>query len=142
MNVRQGLSIVGKYDSASVILESMAPALRDLSQAIREIAETTEFSLALPSIPPTPYLGYVKSLKIEKRTGNVYVSRIEDQVSISGSPEKLKILAQNIDHLAEHQSKPDLGNYEDHVHIEFYPGHFYVHEESMPLVLTRRASTV
>ena len=136
------MNIVGKYDDSSVELEGTAEALHELSQVIRELVEAKDLSLALPSTSPTPYLGYLESVRIEQGTGKVCISRTGNQVLISGSPEMLTILSHNIESMPELQRRPASGMDRDHVHIEYYPGHFYLKEESVPLVFTKCASSV
>ena len=128
------MKIAGKYDERSVEITGTADSLSYLARAIQELIVTGTFSLFVPSTPPAPYHGYVHSLTIEQGLGNVYVSRSSENVCISGSAETLAILASNIDALA--YSK----NVSDHIHIEYHPKHFYLKEESVPLVVTKCVS--
>jgi hypothetical protein len=130
------MNIVGKYERSSLDIGGSAESLLELSRAIRELVGSEVYSLPVPLSPPTPYIGYAKSLKLEAIQGNVCVSRTGDEIAICGSPEKLAILARNIGYLAEQQSSDDRG---EHLHIEYYPGHFYLSAESLPMVVTKRA---
>jgi hypothetical protein len=49
---------------------------------------------------------------------------------IKGDPESLGILADNIDDFA---SEADSGT---HLHVEYYPGHYYLAEGSESLVIS------
>jgi hypothetical protein len=132
------VNIIGKYDKSSVDIEGSADSLREFSQTLQGLAGSEVHVLPHPQAPPTPYLGYVKSLKMERSEGNVCVSLIADEMVISGSPEKLMILAGNIRRLAEQQGRASSDNYNEHLHIEYHPDHFYLKEESIPLVVTKR----
>jgi hypothetical protein len=125
------MTIIGKYDLVSVELRGTADTLSDLARAIQELVAAETFSLFIPSIPPAPYLGYVRSLTPERGAGNVCVSRGGENVNISRSANKLAILARNIERLASSESC------KDHTHIEYHPQHFYLKEESVPLVVEK-----
>ena len=132
------MKIICKYDESSVDIEGSEESLCELSRTIQKCAGSEQLLLLLPQSPPTPDLRYAKSLKIDLGDGNVCISRIADEIIISGSPEKLEILARNIEFLAEQQGRSSSGTCLDHLHIEYHPGHFYLREESIPLVVTRQ----
>jgi hypothetical protein len=134
------MNIIGKYDNSSIDIEGSAESLRELSEVIQSFIGSELFSLYVPSTSPSPYLGYAKSLKLERGGGNVRVFRHGAEISISGSPEKLLIFARNIGRLAEQENHTRSDPYHDHIHIDYHPGHFYLDEESIPLVVTRRSS--
>ena len=137
------MNIVGKFDDSSIALEGTAETLRELARSIRDSTKSAaigEHLLMLPLTPPTPYSGYIRSIRVVKSAGNVCISRVERKVLISGLPEKLAVLAATIDHLATHRLVGPHSR--KHVHIEFHPEHFYLLEESIPLVVTLLASKV
>jgi hypothetical protein len=95
------------------------------------------FSLEIPATPPLPYSGYCKSLSLECVGGPVRISRSAEQIVIAGSPEFLRILARNIDFLADQQDT--VGSIPPHLHIEYFEGHAFLDKKSTPLVVTKRA---
>jgi hypothetical protein len=125
------MNIVGKYDVTGVEFAGTADTLSYLARAIRELVVRERFSLSIPPISPAPYLGYVQSLELERGAGKVSVSRSGESVNVSGSADSLALLAHNIEQLAFSE------NCQDHLHIEFRPQHFYLNEESVPLVVTK-----
>jgi len=128
------LDIVGKFGDSGTDIEGTARALLELSKRVLEIKGHEVFELNLPSVPPSPYFGYLKSLHIDLNEGNVHIGRDNESMHIRGSAEKIGILADNIASLALQESN----SISAHSHIEYYPGHFYLAEESEPLVFTRR----
>ena len=136
------LEIVGKYDKLSVAIEGSAESLRELSRAIQCASGNAKQSLLLPPTKLGPCLGYATSLRIAVCEGNVGVSRVGHEIIISGSAEKLAILSRNIGRLAERKGTEPSDGYQDHLHVEYHPGHFYLKESSRPLVVTRRTAIV
>ena len=51
------------------------------------------------------------------------------EIEINGPRMKLQLLAQNVRFVLGNDS-PDAS---DHMHVEFFPGHFYLSESSIPL---------
>jgi hypothetical protein len=127
------MDITARYDSSSVDLEGTAEALLGLALQIRASVAQQSFPLRLPSTPASPYLGYARMLIIRQNAGNVSVSRDAGAITIAGSPEKLAILARNIEWLMGQDARAV-----NHLHIEYYQGHAYVEKESISLVVTRR----
>jgi len=52
----------------------------------------------------------------------------DDSLVIEGSPDKLKVLSENLE-----KQGTELKNY--HIHIEYFDGHFYLSSDSQPLVV-------
>jgi hypothetical protein len=57
----------------------------------------------------------------------------DDMVRVVGGQTGLETLAENIRIFAGDAGSPD-----DHLHIDYYPGHFFLAEDSEPLVFARR----
>jgi hypothetical protein len=128
------LDIVGRFADSGIDLEGTARSLFEFSERVREMRAHETFELNVPSVPPSPYSGYLRSLQIDVSEGNVHIWRDDLCICIIGSEEKMGILASNIASLATQKS-----NYSsEHSHVEYYPGHFYLAEGAEPLVLTRR----
>lgn len=83
---------------------------------------------------PSPYDGLLKEISIALKLGaKVYIGQEEEKMVISGSQECLFILADDIKFLVENSISSNSELY--HIHIEYYPEHFYVEKESTPLVV-------
>ena len=134
------MKLSGVYDASSVELQSASGELHALAQAIRGTPVTQEFLFPPALTPPHPYDGHVTSLRIVTDSGKVSVSRSGGQVAIRGSPEMLAILAWNVDVLAYAKCIWLGGKQTYHIHIEYYQGHFYLEEGSVPLVLTNASN--
>jgi len=98
------LDIVGKFGDSGTDIEGTARALLELSKRVLEIKGHEVFELNVPSVPPSPYLGYLKSLHIDLNEGNVHIGRDNESMHIRGSAEKIGILADNIASLALQES--------------------------------------
>lgn len=72
--------------------------------------------------------------------GLMDVSIIEKTLAITGSKEALLLLAQNVRGLAETPYPQDPGAIRPHSHIEYYPGHFFLKPDAIPLIFTLRRS--
>ncbi|SRR5579872_1131675 len=127
------MSLSVKYNDSSLELESSKAGLLDLAEKMQTNRDIQRISLSHPITSPNPYLGYADFLTLEPSSGNVYIGRRGREVRISGAPEKLEILAGNIEFLANDEDD----NSKSHIHIEYRPGHFYLREKSMPLVITK-----
>lgn len=136
------LNLIGKYDKFGLDLEGSSESLRELATKLvsHDIEKHKTFPLTVPSAAPSPYLGYAKSLKVELDQGSVCVSRDGDQITITGSADKLAILAGNIEAFANEERGARLRSYKGHLHIEYHPGHFYLRQGSIPLVVAMQPS--
>ena len=125
------MKLIGKYGKGGINLEGDAESFCELAQAIREAGDAREFILTIPSKDaPNPYPGLADRLVIQTTNGSVLITRDASRIGITGSSEKLNALAKNIDFAARNaQSK--------HQHLEFYPGHFFLAPDSVPLIITR-----
>ena len=82
-----------------------------------------------PSMPAPEYAAARIRVCIEGETG-ITISRDGNDLVVRGHTEGLAILAQNITHLGTDPT--GLG---PHIHIDYFPGHFYVRAGSIPLVV-------
>jgi hypothetical protein len=128
------MNIVGRYDDSDISLEGQGESLLELAQLIRRTTGPVIRSLMIPSTPPAPYDDYAKSLKLEPTDSYVRISRDETQIRISGSPDKLAILADNIEWIATHTHLAGDSGYID---IDYHPDHFYLEKGSIPLMVTK-----
>lgn len=127
-------NIIGRFSDSGIDIEGTATSLLEFAKRVQWLRGRETFELSVPSVPAFPYSGYLRSLQIEIGEGNVHISHDQDRVYITGSLQKIEILAENIASLALQNGNHDP----EHSHIEYFPGNFYLMEGSEPLVLTKR----
>jgi hypothetical protein len=69
-------------------------------------------------------------VRVEKEP-QLLISRDEDQLIFRGGRKSLEVMADNVDIFAD--SPAEEGR---HTHIEHFPGHYYLREESIPVVVS------
>jgi len=92
------------YYGLGVEIEGSASALGELSDEISNCRNATQIVLANPTEMEARGLSSVNLLRISVFAGPVAITRLNKELSISGSKEKLALLAQNISSLAETRS--------------------------------------
>lgn len=131
------MNLIGRYDDSDISLEGHEPALLELARLLRKAGDADVRPLMIPPTPPDPYNSYATSLKVEHGASGVRIARNQSQIRISGSSNKLAALAENIEWIAN-GNPANIGS--NHIHIEYHPGHFYLEEESIPLVISKSPS--
>lgn len=126
------------YDNSSLEIEGNADALRKLSLKISGCDGTCQVTLPDFSEVNERGLGYANGLTISVGSGPVSIARLEKHILISGSKEKLQVLAQNFLWLADREKPETLTKIRDHLHIDYYPGHFFLEEGALPLTISRQ----
>jgi hypothetical protein len=117
----------------------LAGRLQDIAWLAEQLGQVTEvLAVDLRDITPAaiaPYDGGLRHLSLRPAPGSDVVIRSSgDELSISGDPSKLRILADNLASFAG--TSHSVGQ---HLHIEHYPDHFYLASESQPLVVVALA---
>jgi hypothetical protein len=125
-------------DTLSVEIEGTSQDLRELSQTIRDCSDRCQISLSTPAANDERGLRYLKRLTFAIGSGPLTISVSDQQLCVSGAKDKLDLLSQNVTWLAETQSVETTPKIRDHIHVEFYPGHFFLSEDALPLVLIRQ----
>ena len=127
-----------RYDASSIEIEGTGEVLRELAQQISQCAGTCRISLA--GFPERNERGLLQanSITILVDAGFVNISQVEGSVVISGSKEKLIVLAQNIEWLGNQLGGAATTETTDHIHIEYHPAHFFLAEGAMPVILARK----
>jgi hypothetical protein len=116
-----GLEIAGSQD-----------ALKQLANWIDAGAGALSFEK--PETSPAPYERWLARLTVAASQHPLVKIGIEDDtVCVVGGQTGLATLAENIRIFADDAGSPD-----EHLHIDYYPGHFFLAEESVPLVVARR----
>jgi hypothetical protein len=124
-------------DSSSIEVEGDSADLQELSRQIRDCEESCSVPLAIPAPFDERGLHYLKNLMIRLDSGSLNILEADQQLFISGAKDKLDLLSANIDWLVESQAA-NPSQKRDHLHIEFYPGHFFLSEAAMPVVIIRQ----
>lgn len=85
---------------------------------------------------PLRYDGILKTIQI--KVGNserVRIKHTKDTLEITGSPEKMRVLAKNISFLVNQAQNLMQRPVKDHIHLEYYLNHPLLDSESQPLVI-------
>ncbi|RZS37724.1 hypothetical protein EV193_105282 [Herbihabitans rhizosphaerae] len=80
--------------------------------------------------------GEIEPVRVTRGAGDVLIESAGDSLLITGSPDKLDVLADTVEGQAEHPLTPD--GRPAHTHVDYFPGHFYLHPDSVPVVITTR----
>lgn len=106
--------------------------LSHFSQWLRR-GEAQTLTVETPDEPPSPYEQWFTRIALKLTQGPlVQISAADDVVTIGGSAPKIEILAESIGDFAKDPEA--LG---DHLHISYYPGHYYLVEDSLEMVVSR-----
>jgi len=130
--------LFGVCDASGVEIEGSAIELRELSRTIKNCVNVCQISLPVPVDRDERGLAYLTQLEIIAGSGSVSIAVSDRLLSISGAKEKLNLLSESVDWLADPQNAATTQKVRDHLHIEFYPGHFFLSEDALPLVFIRQ----
>ena len=117
---KAGFEIVGTARD----LHAFAELLRNVAAGLDE----TVSCKLLGSEDIAPYDSAIDQIRIENHADHVSLSREHSVMHSAGDHDALRLLAENIDGLASNDAP--------HLHIEYYPGHFYMANGSEPLVVS------
>lgn len=119
--------------TGELCLEGTSEDLRAFSSLLQKAPGS--IALSVPS-KMSGYDDHLLGISIRERTGS-HVSLKYDSTSsslvVEGDPRYLAVLAANITALANN-------SVQGHLHIEFFPGHFYLDEASDPVVVKKVSS--
>jgi len=132
--------IAAAYDESTVEIEGGSEELREFSRQIAERCESSWIPLRDVEFPGERGPRRANAISIMVAAGLVRVSQSEGQIILSGSKEKLLLLAENIGGLANQVRSGKPTKVRDHAHFEYCPGHFYLAEGALPLVVTKVAT--
>lgn len=120
-SLTSGLEIAGSQDALMQLADWIA-------------AGGGALSFEKPETTPAPYERWLTGLTVTaSQHPLVKIGTDDDTVSVVGGRTGLATLAENIRIFAGDAGSPD-----NHLHIDYYPGHFFLAEESVPLVVRRR----
>jgi hypothetical protein len=75
----------------------------------------------------------LERIEFREREGQLSIGAENSALVIAGAKNLLRLLAQNIEFLIE----DDSPSASDHLHIEYVPDHYYLSEQSIPVVVTK-----
>lgn len=130
------LALTCRYGTASIEIAGSTAALHELVRLLRESHAVSAIPLLSPASSPSPYDGYLTMLRIVPSGGKVRISRNVDEVTISGSQPALSSLSNSVAFLARESVRGEGERRGSHLHVEYYPGHFFLREDSTPVVLS------
>jgi hypothetical protein len=121
-------------------IEGCSQGLRQLADWLVSDAASNKIELNLPKdILPAPYEKFMSNMQVIRNNAKLRVIYRGTTLLITGSLEYLTILAETIKGLAEAVQESAR---QPHLHIEYWPDHFYLDPGSEPLVVTLLADKV
>jgi hypothetical protein len=115
--------------TGEVKLAANGQELDDLADAIESGSGFLELNTALDVRPYDVALSKLSIAVSDRQTVRIAVDRDGRRLLISGAVQHLAVLAQNLRGLAR-EGRPG-----EHLHIEYFPGHFYLDQQSAPFVV-------
>lgn len=136
---RIGPEVTGYYEEGqNIVLQGSATALRNLGAVLVANEAATLVHLYVPQAKSAePYDGFLSVLQVVESEGLVEVRQTGSTLTITGSKENLAILSESILFLTNQSEQ--VSGIPNHLHIEYFPDHYYLASSSLPLVI-RRAS--
>jgi len=126
------LPVVWRYAATSGFeLSGDRVGLHAVAESLRDAATVSEREVWHDSNDrgATPYDVFIKRMVVRQAPSKVRITREDDVVVVTGRREELNVLADNIDSLVHGAERGD------HLHIEYFPDHFYLDQGSEPLVV-------
>ena len=91
------------------------------------LIDKTKINLEYENLSAFPYSKNLQSIQIKHIPNqNVKISVEGSSLFVEGSPDKLRILSENIESSENEQKKY-------HIHIEYFDGHFFLSKDSISL---------
>jgi hypothetical protein len=120
-----------RYAENELEISGAVEELQEVRQKILTFLKSGDSSLTIaanPNFDPHPYAFAIPQLVIEKGQYPVLVSVVNDRLIIKGSLESLEVFESYFDFA------PDAKN-GSHAHYEYYEGHEWIAEDSIPLAI-------
>ena len=124
-------------DGSGVEIVGSTRDLQDLRKSIRTCESFCSIPLSVPAQFDDRGLRYLKELIIRVDADSLNVWEQNQQLFIAGAKQKLEVLSENVDYLLGSKANRPVPN-RDHLHVEYYPGHFFLAEGALPLILVRQ----
>lgn len=133
------LELTARFDSSEEIeVAGNLTGLANLADVLRSVSAEARFALdSVSRLRVAPYDGFLTALEVLVTGGDVRIFREGGALCIHGSLRSLQSLAGTIQSLCDSiASSIDASAL--HVHIEPYPGHPYLSEESQAAIFIFR----
>lgn len=116
------------YAPREIAVIASREELIDLSMRLKSVSGQTVSANQTGS--PTPYDRFLAGILIEDTPGQSVIFNVtkDNFLRISGDRRKIDILAKNVESFARESDD------NQHSHEEYFPGHFYLAPESLPVV--------
>ncbi len=131
------MSITANGDDTTVEIEGAVNELLDFAELVENCSVQQPVSLRLAAAESMQGSS-LEAVSIQFGMGLMSVSVSEKALLIVGSKEACALLAQNIRQVAETEYPLYPGEIQPHSHIEYYPGHFFLKPDAVPLILSLR----
>ncbi|WP_033826321.1 hypothetical protein [Kitasatospora sp. MBT63] len=116
--------------------EAMLRGTRDELVAVAEVIRSGAGSVRLDPVPDAaPYdrgLAILEVATVPEAQVTLFVTGAEDRYRITGEPRLLEVLASSIE---EYGLEADPADTLDHLHVDYFPGHYYLSERSESMVV-------
>jgi hypothetical protein len=129
--------LIALFEDSGVEIEGTSADLHELSQSIRACGDLCRIPLSVPAAVDDRGLRYLKQLLVRVDSNSLNISTTDQELVVSGARDKLDLFSDNIDWLVASRREGTLQK-RDHLHVEFYPGHFFLSEDALPLLLVRQ----
>ena len=130
--------LVVLYHPSGVEIEGTADELQDLSATMKQCSNVCDVLLGAPAEFDERGLRYLMTIEFTVRPGPLVVSVLDRMLLIAGAREKLDLLSENVDSLLDPDNEEGSGDSGGHIHVEYYPGHFFLSEDALPLIFELR----
>jgi hypothetical protein len=123
--------LAGRYTSSDdLVIEGTNKGLAVLAQCLRK--GPCKLQLHAPPARPEPYEGFLDSIVVREADSLVTVSREGAALIVSGSPAKLRDVAEAIESLATNSPEQI-----SELHLDYYDGHMFLSSSSISLIVER-----
>ncbi len=135
-------NLCGDYSHLSdLAVDGDLEDLLELAALLENNSGILKVSFYFEGVDPSPYDGVLKKLRAEITDDDkLLVKCTETTLEIRGTKEHMRKLAHNVHVPARETLEMDLPKggipRHSHIHVEWYPNHFYLDENSDPLVVT------
>ncbi len=131
------MPITWSGDAKTIDIEGTARELLNFAERMQQCSFVQPVSM-VQSDRDGAEGAYLPALIVRLDVGLVDVSIADNTLVIAGSTEALSTLALHVRSLAETAEPQSSGRLRPHSHIEYYPGHFFLKPNAIPLIFTLR----
>ncbi len=126
--------LIALYHLSGVEIEGTVKELQELSRQLKDCSQVCELTLATPAECDERGLRYLSRIALTVSSGPLAISVSDRTLFIAGEKGKLYLLSQNVDWLFDAKNRENPVGPRGHVHVEYYPGHFFLSKDALPLI--------